>query len=184
MDINRIKSRGLPSVPFRLLVVDGEQLAAAMAKDQEAAARLRQAILRHDPEKPDRVKELAAAKRARAKTEKAVAACWETIRLTALPPDEFEELKAACPPTAEELKADAEAEWSKAALRPALLASCAEGGLSVEEWGQLLAERFSKGERQDIFTTALAINESTRVVESVVLPKGSTGTNSLLSSLR
>lgn len=184
MSLDRVKKRGRPSVPFRLLVVEGEELTAAMEKERQAASRLRQAIVRDDPEKPDRVKELAAAKRAKKRAEKDVQACWETIRLTAMPPDEYEDLKAAHPPTPEDLEADPEAEWSKSSLRPALLASCAEGGLSAEEWQTMLAERFSKGERQDIFTTALAINESTRVVESVVLPKGSTGTSSLLSNLR
>jgi len=184
MDLDRLRTRSLPWVPFRLLVVDGEQLASSQQKLAEAAVKLQRAISREDPENPASVKALASARRAHARALKTLEGCWETIRLTALPPDVYEELKAAHPPTAEELKADADAEWSKASLRPALLSATAEGGLSAEEWERILAERFSKGERHDIFTTALAINESTRVVESVVLPKGSTGIHSLLSNLR
>jgi hypothetical protein len=184
VNLDRIRSRQRPWVDYKLLAVDGEQLAAAQKKATEAAGRLRQAILREDPDKPERVKELAAARRAQARADKAMLACWESIRLTALPPDEYEQLKAANPPTGEELAADKDAEWSTAALRPALLAACAEGGLSVDEWQTLLDERFSVGERHEIFTTALAINESSRVVESVVLPKGSTGMTSSLLNLR
>lgn len=183
MDLDRIKARERPSVPFKLLVVDGEQLAAAQRRLTDAATRLRQAILRDNPEKPERRKELRAARAAHKRAETKAEECWETIRLTALPPDEFEQLKAAHPPTPEDLKKDENAEWSREGLRPALLSECAEGGLSVDEWRSLLAERFSKGERAEIFTLALAINESARVVEQVVLPKGSTGMNSSLLNL-
>jgi hypothetical protein len=184
MDLGRVKSRARPSVPFKLLVVSGEQLAAAHGRIAETSARLRQAILKDDPEKPDRVKELKAAKASQRRAEKQLEECWETIQITALPPDQFEQLKAAHPPTSEDLKNDEGAEWNRDSLRPVLLSACAEGGLSADEWRALLEDRFSKGERAEIFTTALAINESTRVVEQVVLPKGSTGMNGSLWNLR
>ncbi len=184
MSLDRVKHRGLPWVPFRLLVVDGEQLAAAQQNVAKASERLRLAQMREDPSKPDRVKQLAAAKRAHSRAEKTFTDCWEVIRLTALRPAEYEELKAAHPPTEEQLKADADVEWNRDTLRPALLAACAAGGLSEKEWAGLLAEKFSEGEQQEIYTTALAINQSSRVVESVVLPKGLTGTRGSLLNLR
>lgn len=184
MNLDRLKSRQRPWVDFRLLVVDGEQLAAAQQKVTEAQGRKRQADLRLDKAKPERVKEAAAAKRALTRAEKALTECWETIRLTALPPADYEQLKAAHPPTAEQLQADPDVEWNRETLRPALLAACAEGGLSESEWSALLGEKFSEGERQEIFTTALAVNQGARVVESVVLPKGSIGTRGSLLNLR
>jgi hypothetical protein len=185
VSFERLKSRKrLPSVPYRVLVVDGEELETAQQKLTEAVERRRRAERNLDPSKPDRVKEAKAAKSAVTRLEKAFEACWETIQLTAMPPEEFEELKSEHPPTPEQLKADPDLEYNKATFRPALLAACAEGGHSAVEWGAMLKEQFSEGERQEIFTTALAINASTRVVEQVVLPKGSNGILNLLSSLR
>jgi len=179
----RVKNRGLPSLPFRLLVVGDEELAAAQQKLLEATERRRRAERNLIPEKPERAKEATSAKVALTRAEKAFAACWETIRLTAIEPKAFEELKAEHPPTPEQLKADPEVEYNKDTFRPALLSVCAEGGKSVDEWVDLL-KHFSTGERQELFTTALAVNASTRVVESVVLPKGSNGILSLLSNSR
>lgn len=180
----RVKKRGLPSLPFRLLVVDDEELAAAQQKLLEATERRRRAERNLVPDKPERVKEATSAKAALTRAEKAFAACWETIRLTAIEPAAFEALKAEHAPTPEQLKADPESEYNKDTFRPALLSACAEGGKSVDEWVDMLEHQFSAGERQELFTTALAVNASTRVVESVVLPKGSNGILSLLSNSR
>lgn len=179
----RVENRKLPGLPFRLLVVDDDELAAAQQRLVEATERKRRADRNLVPEKPERVKEAESAKRALTRAEKAFASCWETIRVTAIEPELFEALKAEHPPTPEQLKADPDAEYNKATFRPALLSVCAEGGKSVDEWVDLL-KRFSTGERQELFTTALAVNASTRVVESVVLPKGSNGILSLLSNSR
>jgi hypothetical protein len=183
-DYSRVRKRGLPSVDFPLLVVDGDELAVAQRKLAEASERLRRAERILDPAKPERVKEAKNAKRAFAPAEKAFDACWERIRITAMPPDEFEQLKSNHPPTPEQLKDDPEVEYNKSTFRPALLSACAEGNKSVDEWRDMLKEQFSEGERQEIFTAALGINAGTRMVESVVLPKGSNGMLSLLSNLR
>jgi len=180
----RVRNRKLPSLPFRLLVVDDDELAAAQQGLAEATERKRRADRNLVPEKPERVKEAASAKRALTRAEKKFTACWETIRVTAIEPAMFEELKSEHPPTPEQLKDDPDAEYNKATFRPALLALCAEGGKSVDEWVDMLAHQFSAGERQELFTTALAVNAGTRVVESVVLPKGSNGILSLLSNSR
>lgn len=180
----RVKGRKLPSLPFRLLVVDDEELAAVQQKLLEATERARRAERNLVPEKPERVKEAKSAKSALTRAEKMFAACWETIRLTAIEPAAFEALKAEHPPTPEQLKADPESEYNKDTFRPALLSVCAEGSKSVDEWVDMLAHQFSTGERQELFTTALAVNAGTRVVESVVLPKGSNGILSLLSNSR
>jgi len=171
-------------VPFAVLVVDGDELEEAQRKLAEAAERRRRAERNLDPDKPERVKEHDLAKQAVKRAEKTFESCWEKILLTAMPPDEFEDLKAEHPPTDEQLKKDPDLEYNKATFRPALLAACAEGGHSAEEWQDMLNQQFSDGERQELFTTALAINAGTRVVESVVLPKGSNGILNLLSNYR
>ncbi|MGV2385681.1 MAG UNVERIFIED_CONTAM: hypothetical protein LOD86_10510 [Thermobifida fusca] len=184
MNLDRVKNRARPSVPFRLLVVGDQALAEAQARLGEAMERKRRADRNLVAEKPDRVKEAKNAAAALKRAEKAFEECWETIRITAMAPDEFEQLKAAHPPTAEQLKADSEAEYNKPAFRAALLAACAEGDLTADEWDNHLNTSFSQGERQEIFTVALGVNAGTRVVESVVLPKGSTPILSLLSNSR
>jgi len=180
----RIKNRKLPSLPFRLLVVDSDELTAAQTRLGEAVARKTRADRHFVPDKPDREKELTAAKRALTNATKAFEACWETIRITAIEPAAFEKLRAAHPPTPEQLKADPEAEYNKTTFRAALLSLCAEGGKTPEEWADLLEHQFSTGERQELFTTALAVNAGTRVVENVVLPKDSNGILNLLSNSR
>lgn len=183
-DYSRVQNRGLPWVDFPLLVVDGDELAAAQKRFGEAAERLRRAERNLVPEKPERVKEAKNAKRALGLAEKAFDACWEQIRLTAMEPDLFEQLKSKHPPTPEQVKEDSEVEYNKGTFRPALLAACTDGGKSAEEWQHMLNTVFSEGERQEIFTAALGVNAGTRMVESVVLPKGSNGMLSLLSNLR
>lgn len=180
----RVKQRKLPSLPFRILVVDSDELEQAQRKVLEATERKRRADRNLAPEKPERVKEAESAKRALARAEKAFANCWETIRITAVAPAEFEALKAEHPPTKSEVEEDPDAEYNKSTFRPALLAACAEGEKTAAEWADLLEHRFSEGERQELFTTALAVNAGTRVVESVVLPKDSNGILNLLSKWR
>lgn len=183
MNLDRIKARSRPWMDFRLLVVDGGQLTVAQQQLAAATERRRRADRNLVAEKPDRVKEVKNAAAAVKRAERALEDCWEKIRLTAMRPDEYEELKAAHPPTEGQLKDDPGVEYNRESLRPALLAECAEG-LSAVEWAALLADRFSEGERQEIFTNVLAINEGARVVESVVLPKGWTGTRGSLLNLR
>jgi hypothetical protein len=180
----RVRERTLPSLPFRVLVVDGDELEAAQRKLLEASERKRRADRNLVPEKPERVKEAESAKRALARAEKAFEACWETIQITAVEPAVFEKLKAEHPPTAEQLKDDPDAGFDKDTFQPALLAACAEGGKTVDEWRDMLEHQFSTGERQELFTTALAVNAGTRVVESVVLPKDSNAILGLLSKWR
>lgn len=184
MNLDRVKSRGLPSVPFRLLVVDDEQLAASQQRLGEALERRRRADRNLVPEKPDRVKEAKNAAAAVKRAEKAFEDCWETIRITAMRPKKFEQLRAAHPPTAEQQKADPEAEYNRDTFLPALISACAEGDLSPQEWSVELDTNFSQGEQQEIFTTCLGVNAGTRIVESVVLPKGSTSMQGSLLNLR
>ena len=60
----RVQSRKLPSLPFRVLVVDSDELEAAQRKLLEATERKRRADRNLVPEKPERVKEAETAKRA------------------------------------------------------------------------------------------------------------------------
>lgn len=165
----RLKKRNRPSLPFHLLDVSPEELTKAQERVTEAEKRHRYAVNREDPAKPETVKELTAAKRAMAAAVKRFEACWQTFTLTAMEPDEYEALKSAHPPTPEQ--ATAGDEWNRDTLRPALLEECTEG-MTAKQWAEVLATNFAEGERQEIFTTVLAINEGARVVESTVLPKG------------
>lgn len=164
----RLKKRRRPSLPYHLLDVSPDELLKAQERVTEAERRHRIAVARETPAKPETVKELTAAKRALAAAVKRLEGCWQTFTLTAMEPDQYEALKSAHPPTKEQ--AEAGDEWNRDTLRPALLEECTEG-MTAKQWAEVLSSSFAEGERQEIFATALAINEGARVVESTVLPK-------------
>lgn len=164
----RLRKRRRPSLPYHLLDVSPEELVKAQERVTEAEKRHRLAVNRENPAKPETVKELSTAKRALTAAVKRLEGCWQTFTLTAMEPDRYEKLKAAHPPTAEQVEAGDE--WNRVTLRPALLEECTEG-MTAAQWAEVLATSFAEGERQEIFTTALAINQGARVVESTVLPK-------------
>lgn len=159
----RLAQRKLPTLSYPLLVDDPGQATAAW---QDTAAAARQIMLRHDPGSPECAAAQADVDAARA----AVDACYATITLTALEPAAFEQLLDAHPPTKDQ--ADADEAYNVDTFRPALLAVCATPRRTPGDWEQFLASRLSHGERQGLWVACLAINQSTRPVESVALPKG------------
>lgn len=80
--------------------------------------------------------------------------CFVTIKLTALASDDLESLIALHPPT---LADEKDASWCEETFLPALLAECAEGGMSPAEWAETLTS-WSTGERAALRLTVLRLN--------------------------
>lgn len=83
-------------------------------------------------------------------------ACYHVLELEALSPDEYEALKAAHPP----VDRDGDEDVDVATFRPALIAACSVGSdLTEQEWAaELSSDRWSQGERSQLYLTVLAIN--------------------------
>lgn len=161
----RLADRPRPHITYPLLV-DVDELQAAQQRLEQARQEWRQLVLRGE----DATQAQAAVDEAQA----AVDGCYAQIVLRALPPEQYEELIAAHPPT--EAQRAAGEIWNVDSFRPALLAGCADGDMTAEDWAAFLAERCSQGERQELWVAALAVNEQARVAEPMVLPKGLTTT--------
>jgi hypothetical protein len=115
-------------------------------------------------------------------------ACYEEIVLTALLADDYEALIEAHRPEAKEIaeaqaKKEAPPVWNTATFRPALLAECVNDDMTADDWRDAL-NNMSSGERQELFVEAVRINEQSRSVDPMVLPKDSTQILSLLQNLK
>lgn len=91
----------------------------------------------------------------------------EPLELRALPADEFEQLMAEHPPTAEQREAGTP--WNEATFRPALMSRSevpldGEEPLSWEDWAQLLSV-LPFGEVRELYDTALALNDRAPAAE-------------------
>lgn len=165
----RLADRQRPTLAYPLLV-DHERLPAATAALDEAVRQWRQVLLRDDGER------LAAAQSTVEQAKAEVDGCYEPIVLRALPPAAYERLIAEHPPS-DEQRATGEI-WDPATFRAALLAACADGDMTVQDWADFLDDHCSAGERQGLYVAALAVNEQERVAEPAALPKGWTPTRS------
>lgn len=166
----RLAGRQRPTLVYPLLVDADAHVEAVTALD-EAVRAWRQVALRDDNDS-ERLAAQSTVDAARA----AVDACFEQIRLQAMPPAEYERLIAAHPPT-DEQRGKGEI-WNPDSFRAALLAACTAGDMTEQDWAEFLAERCSTAERQGLFVAALAVNEQERVAESLTVPKGWTPTRS------
>lgn len=160
----RLTARERPSLPVRLLVDDPTEAIAAL---QHAQAMQRQVVVRDEHADPDELQRVDAAVQA---AQEAVEACYVTVTVKALRPDDYEALQAAHPPTLEQV-ADGQV-CNPATFRPALLAACADGDMTEDDWVAFLAERVSAAERQGLYVAALAVNDRVRAADPLVLPKG------------
>lgn len=95
-----------------------------------------------------------------------VDACFEKVRLHALPGPRFEALMAEHPPTAEDEENDLA--HHDATFLPALLVECADNGWTIEDWVEEIDE-LSVGERAELRETVTHLN--TRSWSSQI-PKG------------
>lgn len=111
------------------------------------------AILRDDGT-PERAEQRSRAQTAYDDASRAVLEHYERLTLVALPAADFEALLAAHP----RLDGDEpDASWHEATFLPALLAECAQGGLSADEWVRLMAD-WSQGERLALREALLTVN--------------------------
>lgn len=183
----RLRARPLPSITYPLLIQPSE-LQPALTALAIAERHHRQAVLREETweeyrkrlAKTDQVArredyrkhaarvqaeitdQRAAVDTARA----AVQACYEQIQLTALPPTEYEALRALHPGPAGERESVA-----TETFRPALLAACAAGDMTEQDWAAFFADNVSAGEGQELYVAALMVNESPSALD-VSLGKG------------
>lgn len=163
----RLAERARPHLVYPLPVDD---LAEAQQHLGAAQREWRQVVLRGD----DPTAAQAELDEAQAELD----GCYAQIRLTALRPEDYEALIAAHPPTAEQATRKPPEIWNPDTFRPALLAACADGDMTADDWAEFLAERCSQGERQGLYVAALAVNEQERIAEPLVLPKGWTSNRS------
>lgn len=186
----RLMGRPRPSAPYRLLV-DQAGAEAAQAELAKVVTETRQVLLR---EPAGSAKHKAAEKR-RETARAAVDACYQSITVTAMPPEELEELASEHPPTVEQMakvKAERDAakqrgeqlpdwpQYNEVTFFPALLAACTDIGMTADDWSTFLRKNVSDGERRGLKITALNVQYQERNADPLVLPKGSTG---MLSSL-
>lgn len=177
----RLLGRQRPTVRYPLLV-DADGAEHAQQALLQAQARARQVRLSGgDATDADRQVDEA---------QQALAACYETIVLRALPLSgdvTVETLIAAHPPTAKQMEqAKAERDlarqrgepipdwpsWNPDTYKPALLAATAEGDMSADDWREFLAGNVSEGEDRGLWRACLAVNSTERAADPLVLPKG------------
>ncbi|GLY81835.1 hypothetical protein [Actinoallomurus iriomotensis] len=145
----RLLGRQRPSLPYQLKIEDDTAAVAelAAAKDAVDTARFRD---------DDRAEQAVVEAEARLETAReAVAACYETIPLTAMEPKAFEALAAQPEHAPREGKDE---RWNATTFPRAVFLECAPDDLSREEWETFVDERLAQGEREALFLAAVGIN--------------------------
>lgn len=118
-----------------------------------------------------------AARKAKKMLDDAVArrdACYEPIKLRALPPADFEALGDTYPDAPDDATDEVRRQRDEEYLHAVFLASV-EGDLTGPEWTEFVQQHLSTGERNDLFNLAIAVNGRVRALDPST-PKGSTGT--------
>lgn len=185
----RLRNRPRPTLTYQLLM-DIDKLEPALSALARAEAHLRQAVLREQTWEEYRGRRDKTAGRAVATREEyrkaaarvqaeitdrraavdearaALQACYQPIVLTAMPPTEYEALRALHPGPASDRDG-----VNTETFRPALLAACAAGDMTEQDWVGFFAENASTGEGQAVYVAALVVNESDRALD-VSLGKG------------
>lgn len=180
----RLMRRRLPSASHRLLI-DPERAEQARQALVKARTEARAARRKEDAD-PAQLRKLDKAVDA---AEAELDACFEVLRLVAIPAKELEDLAGEHPPTKEQM-AKAKQERDRAKQRgeplpdwpefnedtywPALLARCIEGDMTAEDWREMLAGRLSAGEVRALKNALVDINYEERSADPLVLPKGLT----------
>ena len=144
----RYLSRRRPSVPYSLPLEDDTDAVVELAAAKEA---LDAARFREDNKAEQAV---ADAEERLEKARAAVAACYDTVTLTAMLPKEFEELVAAHP-----ARADHDEKWNDATFPKACFLACIDDDFfTPEEWGGWVDEHLAQGEQEHLFRTAIGLN--------------------------
>lgn len=110
------------------------------------------------------------AKKALAAAQKKRDACYEQLRLQALPPAEFEALADAYPDAPDDADDKTKIAANEAYLHAVFLASV-QGDLTEQEWTTFVRTNLSTGERNDLYNLGIAINGRVRALDPSV-PKG------------
>lgn len=181
----RLLGRRRPSTTYRLLV-DVDNIGSAREALNKVERAGRQTMLR---EQPSSAKHKRAEKQI-ADAQAAVDACYETIRLTALPMSgdvTWEALVAAHPPTAEQRgrakqerqKAHERGEdmpawptWDDDEFFPAALEACCDNGMTADDWRAFIAEHVNGGELVGLQLALIEVNTRERVADPVGIPFG------------
>ncbi|MCK2214292.1 hypothetical protein MF672_010885 [Actinomadura sp. ATCC 31491] len=156
---DRLRGRGRPTARYPLPVDD---VAAATRALRLAERAWQLAHLRTDEGGPAAV---AAAREALDQAQQALQECYETIELTALAPEDYEQLVAQHPPR----EGSDDEEWDTEQFPVACFLACAPGDMGDQEWAEFLRRNVSWLERQELLQLAVAVN--VRAVDPAV-PKG------------
>jgi hypothetical protein len=144
----RFLARRRPSAPYSIAVDDDTDAVNELAAAKEA---LDIAQLRTDDQAGQAVTD---AEKRLEKARKTVAACYETVTLTAMAPADFEALIAEHPAREGE-----DEKWDDETFpRACFLACIDDDALTPEEWGAFVDECMSQGEREYLFRLAIALN--------------------------
>ena len=178
----RLLARKRPTTSYAILV-DPDAVVAARAALAEAQQNARQA--RHKVGK-GRAQVIRNADKAEAAAQATVDACYETIVLRAMEPDELEALISAHPPTDEQVQRTKEQRdragnrgetlpdwpsWDDLTFRPALLAACSENGMDAYDWAVFLKSNVSNAEKVGLWRAVMEVNHRERVADALVIPK-------------
>ncbi|WP_160051426.1 hypothetical protein [Nocardiopsis sp. FR26] len=160
---DRLLSRERPVATYPCRVASVEDTEAA---EQALAVARRAALAVREDDKQAAAK----AKKLLDAAEKKRDACYEKIRLRALPPEDFEELGDAYPEAEEKADEKTKVASNEAYLHAVFLASV-EGDLTEDEWTTFVHQNLSTGERNDLYNLAIAVNGRVRALDPSV-PKG------------
>ena len=171
----QLRARERPSLDYELPIGDvfGAKRDLAAAEDaHRQALRLLAKAATGEGAGDEEAAQAAVAETRQAVTqaEQALDACYVHIKLTAMPPDEYEALKALHPPRPD----SSDTEYDSTTFPRECFLACATE-LTREEWEPILRENLTHAEREDLFLLAEAVN--TRLVNAA-LPKGSRSTRS------
>lgn len=162
----RLRERARPSLVYELPVGDVGGAVRALAEAEEAYSLVAFGTDDDEDAAAARVEAKETARQAIERARENLAACYERIELTAMPPDDYEALKALHEPRPD----TDDTEWNAATFPKACFLACvALGDLGTAGWEDVLRENVSKAEREDLYAVARTVN--IRLVNPA-LPKG------------
>lgn len=142
----RLLNRTRPTAAFPLRVDDDTAAAATVAEAQMGL------LLAAGTDRESEAREALQAAQA------ALHACYESITLRAMRPEDFEALADAHPPREGNSDDDA---WNTDTFPLAVFLACAPPDLTAEEWQAFLEESVSDAEQAGLLTMAVAVNART-----------------------
>lgn len=149
----RLLKRKLPQVVHHLRAVEPEEEAAARRAVADAREALAIASYRVD----DKAAEVIEAAQAELDQKRAaLAACYEPVAITAMPPAEFEEFVKGHPP-----RDGHDEPYNPLTLNPELFLACVQGDYTREEWETGIIPQLSKGEWTGLQIDCVAVNGRT-----------------------